>query len=398
MLCCKRESQSVSVCQVNDYFTLADSGWLSGALHLGACPGSGSKTERYFPRRLRRTELSAYPRQPTQVMSTTEALRTQLAALQTDYYALQAENRHLKEANPQQAEALDTERELQQSREENVRLAQVISELRSAQEQLEGGDGEPRIQELEGAVATLTAEAETQASKLQDQGTELADTQAALERATRRATEAEQYAANLEKQLERVQNNTQLDQFRTVAEEALKWEVREERWVWRARELEEALARAGTWGERSLSGVGQEPAVDLRPSPHTPLVAFEDQSAQDRGSRVELGLASGETSIPSALLVADGKGTSTLSLHASSFTPSSDVGRGGLEGSLGGGGGGSKAACSRLTTGWGRGSKAAYSRHTICSTPSSATTSTLQVLWGQCGWGWGNFPGVAGTT
>jgi len=48
-------------------------------------------------------------------MSTTEALRTQLAALQTDYYALQAENRRFKEANPQQAEALDTERELQQS-------------------------------------------------------------------------------------------------------------------------------------------------------------------------------------------------------------------------------------------------------------------------------------------
>ena len=42
--------------------------------------------------------------------------------------------------------------------------------------------------------------------------------------------------------------------------------------------------------------------------------------------------------MPSALLVADGKGTSTLSPHASLFTTSADGGRGDLEGSLGRGG------------------------------------------------------------
>ena len=50
-------------------------------------------------------------------------------------------------------------------------------------------------------MATLTVEAEMQAHKLQEQETELTDTQAALERATRRATEVEQHAADLEKQL-----------------------------------------------------------------------------------------------------------------------------------------------------------------------------------------------------
>ena len=52
-----------------------------------------------------------------------------------------------------------------------------------------------------------------------------------LERVTRRVTEAEQYATDLEKQLERLQNSAQLEQYCAVAEEARKWEVWEERWV-----------------------------------------------------------------------------------------------------------------------------------------------------------------------
>ena len=67
------------------------------------------------------------------------------------------------------------------------------------------------------------------------------------------------------------------------------------------RELEEALAATGTWGERSFNGAGQEPAVDLAPNPRASHVAFEE-STPDRQSSVELRLASGETSMPSALL------------------------------------------------------------------------------------------------
>ena len=99
-------------------------------------------------------------------------------------------------------------------------------------------------------MATLTAEAETQACKLHKQETELTDTQAALERVTRRVMEVEQHAVDLEKQLERLQNSAQLEQYRAVTKEACKWKVREERWVKRVRELEEALATAGTWGEK----------------------------------------------------------------------------------------------------------------------------------------------------
>ena len=77
-------------------------------------------------------------------MSATEALRTQLDALQREFYAVQAENRKLKEKNPQQAEALELEQELSQSR-ENVQMAQEISELREAAqrgEQTEDAEGD----------------------------------------------------------------------------------------------------------------------------------------------------------------------------------------------------------------------------------------------------------------
>ena len=58
-------------------------------------------------------------------------------------------------------EALETERELQQTREENVRLAQVVSDLKASQEQLVG-DGESRTQVLECSVEALPAETETE--------------------------------------------------------------------------------------------------------------------------------------------------------------------------------------------------------------------------------------------
>ena len=62
-------------------------------------------------------------------MSTTEALRTRLDVLQTEYYQLQPENKRLRETDPQQTQLVDVEGELAQTREEDVRLAQKISEL-----------------------------------------------------------------------------------------------------------------------------------------------------------------------------------------------------------------------------------------------------------------------------
>ena len=60
-------------------------------------------------------------------MSTTEALRTWLDALQAQLYELQVANRKLREQNPQAQQLLELE-ELRQSREENVRFVQEISE------------------------------------------------------------------------------------------------------------------------------------------------------------------------------------------------------------------------------------------------------------------------------
>ena len=53
-------------------------------------------------------------------MSTTEALRMQLDALQTD--SLKVENRRLREEQPKLAEEFDLERELAATREENHKL------------------------------------------------------------------------------------------------------------------------------------------------------------------------------------------------------------------------------------------------------------------------------------
>ena len=60
-------------------------------------------------------------------MSTTEALHTQLDALQAQLYELQVANRKLREQNSQAQQLLELEEELRQSREENVRFVQVIS-------------------------------------------------------------------------------------------------------------------------------------------------------------------------------------------------------------------------------------------------------------------------------
>jgi len=65
--------------------------------------------------------------------------------------------------------------------------------------------------------------------KLQEQETELADTQASLDWVRRRVKEVEQHAADLDKQLEQLQNSAQLEQYHAVGKEEHKWEVREER-------------------------------------------------------------------------------------------------------------------------------------------------------------------------
>lgn len=79
-------------------------------------------------------------------MSTTEALRIQLDALQAELYALQAENRKLREAWPEQATLVDVENELAQTREEKVKLVRQVSQLAQADRD---GDAEMETREAE---------------------------------------------------------------------------------------------------------------------------------------------------------------------------------------------------------------------------------------------------------
>ena len=116
-------------------------------------------------------------------MSTTEALRVQLDALQTEYYALQNENRRLREAQPEQANLVDLEDELAQTREENVKLLQEVSQLSRRDRSETDADGETReaeLCELRRTIATLEDEVrevreglEKQDGELREKGEEL---------------------------------------------------------------------------------------------------------------------------------------------------------------------------------------------------------------------------------
>ena len=163
-------------------------------------------------------------------MSTTEALRTQLDAVQTDLYRLQSENRKLREAEPQQAQLLDVEGELAQTREENVHLAQQISKLQVQLPNVEGelahtreenvrlaqqiselnrsaGDDEQE-QSLKETIATLRQEAEERECQLEESRVAVSEVKA-------RASEAEQEASRAGERLYCVQEQAELERSQT---------------------------------------------------------------------------------------------------------------------------------------------------------------------------------------
>ena len=215
-------------------------------------------------------------------MSTTEALRTRLDALQREFYAVQAENRKLKEKNPQQAEALELEQELSQSREENVQMAQEISELREAAQRDEANETNAR---LESEITQLHQSLDKKCERL-------AEKEAALERAVRSTTSAEEYVHELEEKLMHTQQETELERLRAVAEETRKWEEREARLVRRVEKLEHrakavpelsgGAGGSGEWGTRrgSTAYSGETAAQQLQDSaryalPISPCVGGE---------------------------------------------------------------------------------------------------------------------------
>ena len=103
-------------------------------------------------------------------MSTNEALRTQLDALQAKLYALEVENQRLREERPEQAEVADLEDKLKQVQEENVRLSQQVSELSVAQEDTPGAV-QPGVEELREKLMR----SEEEAAELKRQATQQAE-------------------------------------------------------------------------------------------------------------------------------------------------------------------------------------------------------------------------------
>ena len=81
------------------------------------------------PQRTDHSDLGLTPLMTGRNMSTTEALRMQLDQLQIKYNLLEVENRSLREVRAEHLEELDLERELTETRQENVQLLKTITSL-----------------------------------------------------------------------------------------------------------------------------------------------------------------------------------------------------------------------------------------------------------------------------
>ena len=220
-------------------------------------------------------------------MSAAEALRTKLDQLQTQYNFIEAENRKLREERPQQAEAIDLEREIMDTRQENLQLSQTIATLEAKLEEQET---------LRKSIQSLTHEAEVRRAQMEKSAAELAASQEEVARAATRAESAEAYvgamateltdskreteelqkqaetaqkrARSLEEELERLRSKFELETLRAVAEETRKWEAREDRLTRRLDELEELRnredrIRAAIWRAKR----NKNQSATLRPLP-----------------------------------------------------------------------------------------------------------------------------------
>ena len=180
-------------------------------------------------------------------MSTTEALRMQLDQLQTRYNLLEVENRRLRDEKPQHSEELDLERELTETRQENIQLLQTITSLEAKLEEPE--------REREGEQGSLTCAAATMREQLEAITTELAEEKHGSYQARGRAEAAED-AKRLEADIEMLQQESELEKLRAVGEETRKWEAREARLVRWLDKLEGGAAD----GELPRAGAREDPS------------------------------------------------------------------------------------------------------------------------------------------
>ena len=172
----------------------------------------------------------------------------QLDALRTEFHAIEVENRRLREENPEGAEAQDLERELREAQEENVRLAQQLSEAGPS----DGRSGETSQAELD----QLREEVRELQQRLNEASTRLAEAEDAGGRAQRRAEQAEEYMRTLENAREQARDEAELKCLRAVAEETKKWDQREAGMLQTIEELAYSLRGTTVGGGLGVGGVG----------------------------------------------------------------------------------------------------------------------------------------------
>ena len=112
-------------------------------------------------------------------MSVTEALRTQLDALQTEFNKTQPENIKLKEENPDGAAVLELEGELSETQAENVRLAQQLGEAQERATELEAAQAK-QAAAVDEATTGMRAKIDDLRQRLADRSEQFADTTEAL--------------------------------------------------------------------------------------------------------------------------------------------------------------------------------------------------------------------------
>ena len=165
-------------------------------------------------------------------MSATEALRTQLDALQAECNTLKVENQRLRDEHPTQAKELDLEQELAETRGENICLLQTIAQL---EDTLGARENEEAVATLRQSVTCEAAELKEELGNAEVKLAEERTMHAELQSGTKWA---ECRAGELEDELQHVSTEAELRELRNVAEVGRKWEEREAIIVRRIEELE----------------------------------------------------------------------------------------------------------------------------------------------------------------
>lgn len=125
----------------------------------------------------------------------------------------------VKEQNPQRAEALELERELTETREENVCLAQQLSELSQRDVHSDLETNETEIGVLKKTNARLESETTDLPQQWAERSEELSESKEALERTAQRAEQAEDYRHRLEGSIDQVHQEAELEHLHAVTGE-----------------------------------------------------------------------------------------------------------------------------------------------------------------------------------